>query len=815
MTNNIEAMFASVREDATELSTELRNCCERVYGELPPGYESDGDSEFTFDSLKNVLTGSVEELCDRLENPTLILATTGTTSSGKSTLVNLLCGAEIMPVAVQEMSAGIVTIEYSEQKAIVVEETVGATWECGKWHNVDNEGIYSRLDQVMKSYLKSKANGTNNVACPQSTVYYPFRLVAEPDLLDLPRGTTVKIMDLPGLAHVGDQGNAAVIKKSRDALCLVTYNSAETDRERVASLLQEVVDQVKELGGSPARMLFVLNRIDVFRSDRDWPTSEESFVLRTDEEIRRKLKNDLGEFSAEIDAIEITKLSSLPALLALEMVSGTEAEKVKASEQLDNFFNFLIPKDILGDMPRNVSNWEDHGRKRLSEAILPKTNAIEFHRHLKQHIQDKYPQLIIPQILKRFEDNAASKLVEWLSQTTNSVINSSEKQYGAECERIEEIKANLGKSTLEKTKALREPFDEIKTVLKGTLDQDAEADSDSPDPLYTLEKTIKGLVNNDSFGKRITDRLLPLYDWKRELTKAIEKIVFSILNALQDNKSVLDDKAFEYARPHNVQLLEGIIQDLIEEDYLFYAGRDFEAKTDQRKEKLKKLNRKLNALSSVLKLIVDDVAKKVLDREMGRVRDAVESLFVFHLQALEENARSIAPDLGISFSQTALIRVDFTANPNFSFEGGFPVFQKTYQEQISEKTGKRRVWWTGFIWNKDVYETKMEERSSDNASIPSIDNLERGWKFQKDKGEIEVLKQISAWWLAQLDQFNSGIESFQKDVIDRYQERLDRAYKEIKIDYDSEMEIWQPLKQEAERVSEKAKQFGTRWRSNS
>ena len=52
MTNNIEAMFASVREDATELSTELRNCCERVYGELPPGYESDGDSEFTFDSLK-------------------------------------------------------------------------------------------------------------------------------------------------------------------------------------------------------------------------------------------------------------------------------------------------------------------------------------------------------------------------------------------------------------------------------------------------------------------------------------------------------------------------------------------------------------------------------------------------------------------------------------------------------------------------------------------------------------------------------------------------------------------------------------------
>src|SRR5215475_3725221 len=59
------------------------------------------------------LKGALMVFEAELARPTITLATTGTTSGGKSSLVNLLCGAEIMPVAVQEMSAGIVTINHS------------------------------------------------------------------------------------------------------------------------------------------------------------------------------------------------------------------------------------------------------------------------------------------------------------------------------------------------------------------------------------------------------------------------------------------------------------------------------------------------------------------------------------------------------------------------------------------------------------------------------------------------------------------------------------------------------------------------------
>ena len=56
--------------------------------------------------LDDIFLKATSKLLADLQSPTLTIVTTGTTSSGKSTLVNLLCGAEIIPVAVQEMSAG-------------------------------------------------------------------------------------------------------------------------------------------------------------------------------------------------------------------------------------------------------------------------------------------------------------------------------------------------------------------------------------------------------------------------------------------------------------------------------------------------------------------------------------------------------------------------------------------------------------------------------------------------------------------------------------------------------------------------------------
>jgi predicted GTPase len=334
MSSKLYKTFAEVASRAKLLNKYWNNFYGEISKHLPESYQPE------MQELSTRLEQALEKLVGELGSPTLTLATTGTTSSGKSTLVNLLCGAEIVPVSVDEMSAGTVSIEYSEEKSLTIHETPGAVWECGEWRGIIEKDIYQRLHQVMISYIDNRKEQPG-LACPQSVISYPFRFLKEEKLV-LPEGTKVRIMDLPGLAYVGDEGNASVIRQCREALCIVTYNSAETDPLKVRSLLREVVEQVKDLGGSPARMLFVLNRIDVFRADRNWPEIEERFVNRSENDIKSELTEQLREYTEEIKTLKVVKLSTWPALLALQIQSDDDTYSADACKKADNNFNGLI-----------------------------------------------------------------------------------------------------------------------------------------------------------------------------------------------------------------------------------------------------------------------------------------------------------------------------------------------------------------------------------------------------------------------------------------------------------------------------------------
>ncbi|MEH2330792.1 dynamin family protein [Nostoc sp.] len=133
MSNKLYKVFEDVEQNAQLLSKYWHNFSTEISEHLPDTYHAE------LEELSNKLERAIDNLVDELQNPTLTLATTGTTSSGKSTLVNLLCGAEIVPVAVSEMSAGAVTIEYSEKKSLIIHETPGALWECGEWTGITDE----------------------------------------------------------------------------------------------------------------------------------------------------------------------------------------------------------------------------------------------------------------------------------------------------------------------------------------------------------------------------------------------------------------------------------------------------------------------------------------------------------------------------------------------------------------------------------------------------------------------------------------------------------------------------------------------------
>jgi hypothetical protein len=312
-----------------------------------------------------------------------------------------------------------------------------------------------------------------------------------------------------------------------------------------------------------------------------------------------------------------------------------------------------------------------------------------------------------------------------------------------------------------------------------------------------VEQIITKLKTTPGTYQPISRSLAPIYDWRRAVTEGVQKTLDPVLDSLEKGKVLLDSPTFRSTNSSYVTLLSGYLQDLIDLNYASKAGTKIEARTDREKKDLQTLNRKLNELANVLKLIINDVVEQILSREMTRVQEAIENLFVFHLDTLKTGTQEIATNLGINFSESELIKVDFLGKPNFSFTGGFPVTTGTWEKSEEVKTGTKRVWWTAWIWKKDVYETKIEQLESENANIPSIEDLAKGWKLQKDRGEVEVLKQVAPWFQRQLTKFNLSIERFQGDTLDRYQQRLDRAYQENQLDYDEKMAIWQPLQTQA------------------
>ena len=780
MSSKLYKVFEEVELQAKVLSNYWHDFYSEVSQHLPESYQPE------MQELSAKLGEALENLIGELHNPTLTLATTGTTSSGKSTLVNLLCGAEIVPVAVSEMSAGVVTIEYSEEKSLMIHETPGAEWECGEWRGIHEDEICQRLYNVMISYIDNRKKHTD-LACPQSVIRFPFRLLKESNL-QLPRGTRVRIMDLPGLAYVGDEGNASVIRQCREALCIVAYNSQETDEQKVRNLLQEVVEQVKDLGGSPARMLFVLNKIDVFRADRSWPDSENRFVNNTIKSIKSELVERLEEYTEDIEKLQPVKLSTWAALLSLQIQSKDEDFSAKACRQARKHFGGLI-EHILDDLSGNPEKWDRHDRNRISEELWKKSYAEEFQHNLRSHITKHFPQLVIPQMIERFNIKGGNAVSEWAKQTTKAVLNSSEEQYQQECKNISRIRYSLQRFLEISDVKLREPFEKadlkIKQVILGQSEDDA---------VLHLENMLKELQNAEPYNE-LGNKLFPLYGWRRELGKGINQVLDAVAKSLESGKVDLDGTNLKKANYSHVNLLGRKLTRLINLGYTgatAKSGETIEARTPEEKLRLTQMNEELNELSIHLSLVMEDVLKQISNQELSRMYQAVVELFNCHLSYLERGANDIAPSLGIKLPESQLSKVDSQPKFNFRFESGFAITQGTWQESNLVAVEKR-VWYKLWLGKATSYVTQYETRSSENAKIPSVEDLLTGWILQAKREEPEIVNQIANWLLDQIDSLKKNVDQVQSHIVDRYQARLDKANQEITLDYEKQKNVWEPI----------------------
>lgn len=361
---------------------------------------------------------AVQDLVRRARSPELVLATTGTTSSGKSTLANFLIGDDLLPSAVQEMSAGLVAVRHHESRhTLKIPSTRGATWETGEWDDLDATQLRHRLEKTMHAFREAEKHD-KDIEPVFFQIDWPIRLAGEYRKLGLPEDTQLTLLDLPGLKSINDERNGPLIRENiSQALCLVAYNAEETDDRKQRQLLDQIVHQITALRRSKetlGRMLFLLNRVDAFTRNENPEESLADFRRQVTDQLRSGLGEALPEERAVIETISPCALSSLPALWATQakLCDPGSARQTQLLEEIEAQFNKIFWKGYWKAYPRDFSELASDQRHRLIEDTLTYSKANEFEERLVSHIGNHLPEIVLSGPVTQAYTSAGALLAE-------------------------------------------------------------------------------------------------------------------------------------------------------------------------------------------------------------------------------------------------------------------------------------------------------------------------------------------------------------------------------------------------------------------
>ncbi len=254
-------------DDARNLISSIQDKLNQLYSVAP---SLDGNNIIQEPLFRS--HADFNQATEKLAHPALRIATIGTTSAGKSTLVNGLIGRQIAPMDAAELSAGILHLVHSDERYLHI-KPVRDLWEAVGKSNLDDSQVYDHVrDNVFKVYHEAKKNRT--IAVPEIRIEGPLLPAVWTDLLALPSGVGIEIYDLPGLNSIADKDNLKVIQDYlKQCFSLVVMNYSHTDTSNRAELLKEVKNVVMALGGKTDAMLFVLNGVNL-RNEKDDPLEQ-------------------------------------------------------------------------------------------------------------------------------------------------------------------------------------------------------------------------------------------------------------------------------------------------------------------------------------------------------------------------------------------------------------------------------------------------------------------------------------------------------------------------------------------------------------
>ena len=809
---NIESKLNNTRH----LLQELGNSVSSLVNSSPDVFDDSGIQS----CLQEFLT-VYEEAVQRLENPSFRIATLGTTSSGKSTIVNALIGRKIAPIEAGEMSGGVLTIEHSQEQRLMIAGTEDAAWDTGEWTGLSDEDLYQRIRTVMHSYHEARKK--REYIAPQVTAYVPLLPACNASLLGLPDGIGVELIDLPGLKSVQDRTNLATIQKQvNKAFSLVALDYMQVDDDHRKRLLEELKKVVEYLQGRTDSMIFILNRVDQ-RGVDDLPLSVRIDKLR--EEIKDVLSlselPDVLPFNARLlyyaqcawgsGAFNEPSLMNQEIRLKLlkamfQDCAGVIKLNTKDNRDVKNWF-----RDVEDRVEENEAI-DDEKMRKILRCSLEWSGGKELWDCFHRRVQKSFAELVIlPTLMGVFNNyDALEKSLDVMIQTRKI---SNQEQVKQERERINKIRQNLQ----ENIERIGEEFNrEIERIIEGLKNED---------PKSKLE-IKKELEKKERKGFSI------IFDAVNEVEGDLTKVlIVPVRDALKNNQGAFElrDKLREVISPSLADDIAKAYDNVSrrlskfssESEYLVKRVR---ADDDKGKKELEHDERYVRLLYHTMREAISVRAEFFLQSKAPQFEQPLESLVDEKVKRLkdclsEENFSSIniekaaisnlrkklaqnLPTLPEKFfeipdaikqnrsKKTEVVgtKIEYETRTKTEYEN----YTESYQDGSCFSSTKTRTKTRPVTHNYEEAVTRnvYEDIEYVELFLPSPDLMAKQWLSGIEKGKGSLWDILLEWILKRLDYISSIFEESVDEITNLAERALQQQLTIIEDNFEQEKQFW-------------------------
>jgi hypothetical protein len=485
------------------------------------------------DAFVDVFT-KIDKSQQRLEHPVLSIATIGTTSAGKSTIVNALTGRTIAPMESQEMSAGVLRL--IPNKDVSLEIARSPHWESGKFNPITDTDAKTKIENIFEGYRKFEKLTTP----PDITVQGPLLWDSHPELLELPSNLSIEFVDLPGLKTLSDEKNLRVIQQHLSrSLCIVAMDYNDVGQDRVERLLEELEDIVKALSGNDDSILFLLNKVDA-RSQTDKPLPERIEVLKNLIKTRLPLKKN-----AEIKIIPFISRLLYYAQAAIgssyhtdkEISIDVECIKKLKKDHTNTFINEDFASNEIQDFytttiltQKDVQLIPNNDVRQLIKHSYEVSHANELLAELKRRIQESFAAVIIQPAI--FDTEKALNSLSAKLQTYVAINKS-----GNELELLTEQLGLAKKKFMLLGSASQENYNDLTKDMSNISSNLSKLDVGSEDDIVKVKKLLTNRISE--LKKEIEEKQPGKIDKRLgDLEENTTEIGKKLIEILQRNKDV-------------------------------------------------------------------------------------------------------------------------------------------------------------------------------------------------------------------------------------------------------------------------------------